>query len=104
MYYDLPEVEISVLVPLDEEEDINELVEFFAAMHGLDEGRYYMVPITDRESYEFAVADLLENAPQSSYDDNGWVITFDPDTDPTIDIGEPSQRLALRLLRVIPVH
>lgn len=104
MYYDIPEVEISVLVPLNEEEEIDELVEFFAALHGLDEGRYHVVPVSEREPYEFAVTQLMEDELISGYDDRVWVVTFDPDKDPTIDIGEQSFPKALRILRVIPVH
>jgi hypothetical protein len=104
MYYDLPEVEISVLVPLNEEEDVDELVDFFAAMHGLDEGRYHVVPISEREPYEFALSQLVHEGVVAKFDDIAMVVTFDPDLDPTIDVGEPSYPKALRVLRVVPLH
>jgi len=104
MYYDLSEVEISVLVPLTEEEEVDELVGYFAAMHGLDEGRYHVVPTSEREPYEFAVKQLMDEGIVEKFDDISWVVTFDPDMDPTVEIGEPSYPKALRVLRVIPVH
>ena len=104
MYYELPEVEISVLVPLNEEEDINELVDFFAAVHGLDEGRYHVVHLSETDTYEFAVAQLMEDGVIVKCDEESWVVTFNPDLDPTIDVGEISYPKALRVLRVIPVH
>lgn len=104
MYYDLPEVEISVLVPLNEEEDIAELVDFFAAQHGLDAGRYHVVHLSEVDTYEFAVAQLLDEGVIVKYDQESWVVTFNPDQDPTIDVGEESYPKALRVLRVIPVH
>jgi hypothetical protein len=103
MYYGLPEVEISVLVPLHEEEDIQELVSFFAAAHGLDEGRYHVVHLSETATYEFALAQLMEDGLVIKCDES-WVVTFDPDLDPTIDVGEESYPKALRVLRVIPVH
>lgn len=104
MYYDLPEVEISVLVPLHEEEGIQELVGFFAATHGLDEGRYHMVHVSETDTYEFALAQLVQDGMVATCDEESWIITFDPDMDPTIDVGEESFPKALRVLRVIPVH
>jgi hypothetical protein len=104
MYYGFPEVEISVLVPLNEEEDIDELVSFFAATHGLDEGRYHVVPLSEVDTYEFAVAQLMDEGVIVKCDEGSWVVTFDPDLDPTIDVGEISYPKALRVLRVIPIH
>lgn len=96
--------EVSFLVPLTEEQDVTELVDMFAVSYGLEDGRYLLVPLTEEEPYQAALSMLMEENAVTEYDPRTWVLTFDPEKDPTIDEGEESFPKALRVLRKIPLH
>ncbi len=96
--------DIPVFVDLNEDEEIVDLVELFAAMRGYTEDQYHVVHTGEREIYEPFVSALWKDGCLLSVDERSWVLSFNPDRDPTIKIGEASYPKALRIIRIIPVH
>lgn len=102
MQNEIVDDEITLLVPLTEDEEVNELIEFFATMRGWDADSYSIVPLSDRDTYEEVIKEFEDAV--ASYDSTAWILTFDPDLDPTIDYGEPSLPKAVRVIRPISIH
>lgn len=97
--------DIPVFVPLDdEEEEVTDLIELFAAMQGYTIDQYSVVHPGEKETYEEYVAALREEGVLQDVDERSWLLSFHPDKDPTIDIGEASLPKLLRIIRVIPLH
>jgi hypothetical protein len=96
--------DIPVFVDLNDDEEISELVELFAAMQGFTEDQYHVVHTGEREVYEPFVSALQKDGCLLSVDERSWVLSFDPDRDPTISIGEASYPKALRVIRVNHLH
>jgi hypothetical protein len=98
------EYEIIVLAPIDDVVEVDEWVDMYVQACGYSEGRYYTVPLDEKEPYMYAIQLLSEEDLIVSFKELAWIVEMNPDRDPSIDMGEECLPQALRIVRIIPLH